>query len=148
MLKEELLKLVDKNKKKLAKSFAEELIIGSNAYYQSKGVRNTKFKNSTLIKTLKVVVVSDELQVIAKDYIEYLDKGRKPFTKKVPITAILKWLRKVGLPANNKTAYRIQTSIYKKGLRGRNFLDKAFKDLNKNIDILAEQALDKTLEKL
>jgi hypothetical protein len=88
------------------------------------------------------------LELYALEYLAYLDRGRPKFTKRVPLDALLIWIRKkrLGLPGRNaqgryqarrsrstgrrisanQLAFAIQTSIYKRGIRGRNFLKPAF----------------------
>lgn len=142
---QERLKKVSKD---LTKSFAETLIIESKAYYQAQGKSVNKFKQSDLIKTLKVVAESGAVNVYAKDYIEYLDKGRKPMTKRVPIQAIIKWMKKMGISQANGVAFRIQASIYKKGIRPRNFIKPAMGKLEKEIGKVADQVFNTITDKL
>ncbi|GAB3293884.1 hypothetical protein [Hymenobacter tenuis] len=105
------------------------------------------------------------LELYALDYLEYLDRGRAKFTKRVPIDALLVWIRKkkLGLPARSSTgkfqsrrsqstgrrmsanqlAFAIQTSIYRNGIRGRHFLTPAFDKGQELLDIyLNNQLLD------
>jgi len=97
------------------------------------------------------------LQLYAEEYAVYLDSGRKRFAKKVPITAILEFIknrnlrlrdRKTGRYARktvtlkgrdgaepmtvNQLAFIIQNAIYKNGIRGRHFIQPAF-DLGQNL---------------
>lgn len=127
--------------------------------------------NSALAKSLKVEVrqgrnasgqfsgytASSELRLYALDYAEYLDRGRKPFTKKVPISALLLFIKQRGIGQQrkksgrfgtrtisaNSLAFAIQNAIFKNGIRGRHFL-KAGLDLGQHlVDIyLDEKMLD------
>lgn len=111
---------------------------------------------------------SSALTLYAKEYAVWLDSGRKPFTKKVPITAIIKFIKDRGLRLRDRTtgrfagkritlksrnggadiqtnqlAFMIQNAIYKNGIRGRHFIQPAF-DVGQNlVDIyLDNQLLD------
>jgi len=136
-------------------------------------------RNSALLKSLKAKVaqgrgaggrfegftVNSSLELYALDYLEYLDRGRPRFTKRVPIDALLVWIRKkrIGQPGRsasgrfqprrsqstgrrisaNQLAYAIQTSIYRNGIRGRHFLTPAFDHGQELLDIyLNNQLLD------
>ncbi|MDF7810761.1 hypothetical protein [Hymenobacter sp. YC55] len=97
------------------------------------------------------------LQLYAEEYAVYLDAGRKPFTKKVPIAALVQFIKnrnlrlrdrqtgrfsrkrvtlkgKDGAPnvSVNQLAFMIQNAIYKNGIRGRHFIQPAF-DLGQNL---------------
>jgi hypothetical protein len=97
------------------------------------------------------------LSVYAKDYAVWLDSGRKPFAKKVPIRAIIQFIKNRGLKLRdrktgrfagkritiksrnggpdiqtNQLAFMIQNSIYKNGIRGRHFIQPAF-DVGQNL---------------
>ncbi|TGE08261.1 hypothetical protein [Hymenobacter fodinae] len=123
--------------------------------------------NSKLKRTLRVEVTQGraasgrfegytanaQLQLYAQDYAQWLDRGRKPHTKKVPIAALLQFIKdrrlrwkhkKTGrfLTANTM-AFLIQSAIYKRGIRGRNFIQPAY-DVGENlVDIyLNNQLLD------
>ena len=126
-----------KREKELYVAFTSVLI------EETQPVRRERFRRSNLIKTLKVVVGSSDIQVIAQDYIENLDRGRKPLTKKIPISALLSWLQELGLPRSNSMAFRIQNSIYKKGIRGRNFIEKAFTSLEKEVGKILDETFNK-----
>ncbi len=105
------------------------------------------------------------LELYALEYLEVLDRGRPKFTKKVPLDALLTWIRKkkLGLPGRNakgqyqarrsrttgqrisanQLAFIIQNAIYKNGIRGRHFLQPAFDEGQNLLDIyLNNQLLD------
>lgn len=68
------------------------------------------------------------IQFIANDYLEYVDRGRRSGVRKVPINALLDWIRRYNITAPNKTpnqlAFAIQTNIYKNGIEPKPVLDK------------------------
>jgi hypothetical protein len=128
-------------------------------------------RNSELAKSLRVEVAqgrgsggrfegytaNSALTLYAKDYAVWLDSGRRPGVKKVPISALLLFIKQRGLGqaraargrfgkrtvSANQLAFMIQNAIYKNGIRGRHFIQPAF-DLGQNlVDIyLDNQLLD------
>ncbi len=116
--------------------------------------------NSKLAKSLRVEVrqgrassgrfegftANASLQLYAAEYAEYLDRGRKPFTKKVPISALLLFIKQRGIGQQRGgrgrfaqrtisalgLAFAIQNAIYRNGIRGRHFIQPAF-DLGQNL---------------
>lgn len=73
----------------------------------------------------------NEIEFLVNKYYQYYVDGRKPFSKKVPISALLKWIkryrRKVGRGRDKRGkyitdlsyAFAIQTAIYKKGIKAK-----------------------------
>jgi len=66
--------------------------------------------------------------LIANDYFRYIDSGRRPKARKVPVEALIKWIKKKGItPRGNQSvnslAFAIQNSIYKVGIKARKFID-------------------------
>lgn len=115
---------------KLLKSFA------FNVGFQERDLTTGQFKPITL-------------ELYAADYAEFVDRGRKALTKKVPIAALISFVKKRNLQQKfrtskgrfksiNQIAFMIQTSIYKKGITGRNFifagLEAGDKELNLYLD--------------
>lgn len=88
--------------------------------------------DSDLINSFEFDVVQNKKLVIkANDYYNYVDKGRRPGTDKVPIRPLIRWMRKYRVrPSANQTytqlAYAIQQSIYKSGIKGKNYLDRLY----------------------
>jgi hypothetical protein len=89
------------------------------------------------------------LTIVAQDYLQWLDTGRKPGGKKVPIAALIKFVRQRGLNRSksgrftgadsiNSIAYAIQISIWRHGIKGRHFIDPAW--------ALGAEVLDKLLD--
>ena len=66
--------------------------------------------------------------LIANDYFRYIDSGRKPKARKVPVEALIKWIKKKNITPRgnmsvNSLAFAIQNSIYKIGIKARKFID-------------------------
>lgn len=77
------------------------------------------------------------------DYFENVNLGRRKEKKRVPISAILDWIKVRGLKGRNKKgqfipklsfAFAIQTNIYKFGIRPANIYDKGLDELFDFID--------------
>lgn len=77
------------------------------------------------------------------DYFENVNLGRRPNRKKVPINAILDWIKVRGLQGRDKKgrfiprlsfAFAIQTNIYKFGIRPANIYDKGLDGLLDFVD--------------
>ena len=94
------------------------------------------------------------LTIVAQDYLQWLDTGRKPGGKKVPIQALIQFVRQRGLNRGkggrftgaasiSSIAYAIQQSIFKHGIAGRHVLNPAWA-LGQQVlsTLLDEQALD------
>jgi len=140
---------LDRNKSKLLKSFKAEVQQGRN----SKG----RFEGFT---------PNAQLTIYAEKYAEWLDRGRKPFTKRVPISAILEFIKKRNLRLRdrktgrfqrkrwrgrnrdtgrfesiNVLAFMIQNSIYKKGIQGRNFIQPGFDEGQRLVELYLDTEL-------
>lgn len=92
-------------------------------------LKNVNLEDSNLYKELKVEVndSSDIFKVLYNYYLEYIEQGRKPKAKKVPIKDIIEWCKRKGINSDNNTAYAIQQSIYMKGIPAKpilNYVDK------------------------
>jgi len=59
------------------------------------------------------------ISVSALGYAEYVNRGRKPKEDKVPIPALIEWIKQKGIETNNKKvvgiAFAIREKIYKEG---------------------------------
>lgn len=118
--------------------------------YDSKLLKSFAFKVSFRERDLKTGQFKPlTLELSAADYADFVDRGRKAFTKKVPITALISFIKKRNLQQKfrsskgrfksiNQIAFMIQNSIYKIGISGRNFifagLEAGEKELNLHLD--------------
>lgn len=96
-------------------------------------LKNVNLEDSNLYKELKVEVndSSDIFKVLYNDYLEYIELGRKPKTKKVPIKDLRDWAKRKNINTDNSILYAIQQSIYMKGIPARPILI----NVDKNIDM-------------
>jgi hypothetical protein len=104
-----------------------------------------KFKrdaNGFAAKT-DVTVSITGVQVELPEYAEALDKGRKPGARKVPVSALVKWMKRYNLSAKkggniNQAAFAIQNSIFKHGIKARPFLKKMQQFLDEAVQELID----------
>ena len=115
------------NLDKIYKSIQEDI---QDIFQQA--LKNVNLEDSNLYKDLKVEVndSSDIFKVLYNDYLEYIELGRKPKTKKVPIKNIIEWCKRKGIGSDNNTAYAIQQSIYMKGIKPKYILSNVDKTLD------------------
>lgn len=106
---------------------------------------------SNLYNSVQVAYTSfPEIKVESLDYLKYLDRGRRAGGKKIPVQIILKWIKRKRIrPRNakgqfksmtlNQLAYVIQRSIFRIGIRPRNILNNAFKQIDElyNNDVVS-----------
>lgn len=74
---------------------------------------------SDLADTVRVEEDNDSLSLFINDYVKFVEKGRKPKTKRVPISALVKWAKKKGISLTNNELYAIQQKIFVKGIVGK-----------------------------
>ena len=85
---------------------------------------------SDLVKSVEVLNKRNTLTVYANDYVDYIESGRSKFAKKVPISAILIFIKKRKLKpydrwiSTNQLAFAIQNGIYYNGIKGKKGLNK------------------------
>lgn len=85
-----------------------------------------------LVENIKYQVTKkNDIEFLVTKYYEYYVAGRKPFAKKVPISALIKWIKryrfKVGKGRDKKGkfitdlsfAFAIQNAIYKRGIKAK-----------------------------
>ena len=114
------------------------VIIDAMVYLLTTQGRHPLPRNSRLVEGLKYELVEEGglpvgISVLAPDYATYVDAGRRPFARKVPISALIEWIKRRRLQQRfkgrkgkfisiNQIAFTIQNSIYKRGITRRPFL--------------------------
>jgi DNA-binding ferritin-like protein (Dps family) len=102
--------------------------------------KSNKVASGQLLNSLTATVVENkpgqyELVITYMDYFEAVNLGRRPRRGKVPIPALLDWIKIRGIKGRNKRgrfipnlslAFAIQTNIYKYGIVPSNIYDKAY----------------------
>jgi hypothetical protein len=96
----------------------EELQVATRALLS----RKRGLKDSDVVKSLQVEYSDNAFALVTLDYLQYLATGRRPRARKVPIEALLKWIKEKNIPTRGgitSTAYAIQQSIYKSGIKAK-----------------------------
>ena len=117
-----------------------------------------KVASGKLVNSVQVNVVQKRnesvLSVVMEDYGQFVQSGRIPGQKGVPISAIEQWIKDRGLQGRDRKgryitrrsfAFAIQTNIKKFGIRPSNFLDVAFDKIisdDRIIEIIGQEAFD------
>lgn len=117
-----------------------------------------KVASGKLVNSVQVNVVQKRnesvLSVVMEDYAQFVQSGRIPGQKGVPISAIEQWIKDRKLQGRDRRgryitrrsfAFAIQTNIKKFGIRPSNFLDVAFErimDDDRIIEIIGQEAFD------
>lgn len=124
-----------------------------------KGIGN-KVASGKLVNSIQVITKqsgnNSVIQVLAEDYLAFVQSGRLPGKRGVPLDKIEDWIKSRGLQGRDKKgrfikrrsfAFAIQTNIKKFGIRPANFLDTAIQDLGEDEQI-REILGDATFEEL
>jgi len=87
-----------------------------------------KVASGALLNSLDYRLINDftEIQIIANDYIKYVDKGRRP-GKYPPIRAISQWASIKGIPQS--AVFPIARNIFKFGIKPTNVIQKTVKEI-------------------
>lgn len=84
-------------------------------------------KDSSLEDSVQIKYENQSLSVYMNDYVQYIQSGRKPFSKKIPIDALIVFIKSKNINLNGKSinsvAFAMQQSIYKNGIKGMPILD-------------------------
>jgi len=98
-------------------------------------------QRSDLVNSLEWKYEDNQFVLIANDYFQYVDTGRKPRARKVPIEALIKWIKRKNIvPSNgqsiNNLAYAIQTAIFRTGIVAKPYTQRI---IGVTIDLLSEE---------
>lgn len=93
------------------------------------------------------------ISINSAEYLDYLDKGRKRGLKRIPYLVILRWIKKKGIRSKmsqNQLAWVIQKSIYRVGIKPRNFIARTLKSINKlyidNVETGVNELIDNIMK--
>jgi len=124
-------------------------------FAKNKGVSN-KISTGSLRNSIKVSAKDDSIQIEMNAYGQWVQSGRAPGKKGIPISAIISWIKARKLKGRDKKgrfikdvsfAFGIQNNIKKFGIRPSNWYDIAIDEMFNNKEI--EQLLgDATMEDL
>lgn len=107
-----------------------------------------KKSSGELIRSLDSRVVETVnglmLEIIAADYLKYVDKGRKPGGKMPPLYVLMKWVRQKPIPlkkgqTKQGVAFVIGKSISRKGIKPTNVINKTTQNILYNKKKLLEK---------
>jgi hypothetical protein len=117
-----------------------------------------KVASGKLRDSISVNVVQQKgetiIQVISEEYAQWVQSGRLPGKKGVPVSAIEQWIKERGLTGRDKKgkfikrrsfAFAIQNNIKKFGIRPSNFLDVALEMIAEDpkiMDLIGDEAYD------
>lgn len=117
-------------------------------------VASGKLRDSITVTVVKRSESESIIQVMAEEYSQWVQSGRLPGKKGVPIAALEQWIKERGLTGRDKKgrfikrrsfAFAIQTNIKRFGIRPSNFLDVALEMLADDpqiMELLGEEAYD------
>lgn len=117
-------------------------------------VASGKLRDSIKVNVVKVNQNESIIQVISEEYAQWVQSGRLPGKKGVPIGAIEQWIKERGLQGRDKKgkfikrrsfAFAIQSNIKKFGIRPSNFLDVALEMIAEDpkvMDLIGDAAYD------
>ena len=101
-----------------------------------------KYASGNLYNSLTATVMPNgddyELVITYADYFKYVNEGRRPERKRVPLSALLQWIKIRGIKGRNKKgrfisnmsmAFAIRENIFKYGIRPANIYDKGLDSL-------------------
>jgi len=104
--------------------------------FQTEIVRQGKIASGDLLDSIQgeVVVTGDgfQIQATGNEYAIFINKGRRPNTKRVPLDALIEWIRVKGLSSGldvERLAFAIQQSIYKKGIKPVPIIDQTIEEV-------------------
>lgn len=75
-------------------------------------------------------VQQNQVLIYMPFYYRFIESGRKPFVKRVPISALLDWIQRKSVPVppgwtQTNLAFAIQTGIYQNGIKAKPFVAEA-----------------------
>lgn len=133
----------------IAKQITKEILIVWRILMASDYAVNVKSNTTLEFSNLDIqakVEMNDDFQfnLFYNYYLEYVDSGRKPKERKVPIRPLIDWMKRNLISDDVSVAYAIRESIYQLGIPARpllepfgNMLDERFE--TKIYDIIFEK---------
>lgn len=118
---------MDNLAQQIAKQITREILIVWRQLMSSDYAVNVK-SNTTLefsrLDTQAKVENSDfQFNLFYNDYLEYIESGRKPKARKVPIRPLVDWMKRNMISDDIRVAYAIRESIYQLGIPARPLLE-------------------------
>lgn len=87
-----------------------------------------KLSGSELQSSIEFTYKNDVFVLLANDYFQNVAYGRRPRARKVPVEDLIIWMKKKGISPKpgqtyNSVAFAISESVYKTGIKARNFIN-------------------------
>ena len=117
-------------------------------------VASGKLRDSISVNIIEPKQGETVIQVLSEEYAQWVQSGRLPGKKGVPISVLEKWIVERGLTGRDKRgrfikrrsfAFAIQNNIKKFGIRPSNFLDVALETIAQDpriMELLGDEAYD------
>lgn len=137
---ENIFSLLPKQFKKELESIVAQILVRS-------GVK----KNSDVIQSIEFTETNsrDSLFMYVSDYYRHVSNGRRPRAKKIPIQALVRFIKKNNISSGsrsvNQIAYAMQNSIYKAGIKGKNFITTVENSVSDYVEIQIADFLEEYL---
>lgn len=100
----------------------------------NKKTRINTLSDSNLSKDIYIDSNLSTILFNYNDYAEYIESGRKPHARKVPIDALREWAKEKGISTDNNVLYAIREAIYRDGISPRPIFSVFEEMLDKNWD--------------
>ena len=90
--------------------------------------QKTALSNSALINSVETTTAENTIELWAFEYAIFIDSGRKVGARRVPLAALLYWIKRYninkGTISDNSLAFLIQRAIFEHGIKPRPYLQK------------------------
>lgn len=132
----------------LPQAFIKELELVVEKVMIEAGVK----KNAEILDTIEFTTEGsrDSLYMLVKDTYRYINDGRKPKAKKIPVYKLIQFIKKnninpTGKQTVNQLAFIMQRSIYKAGIKGKHFIEKVESAVGDVVEIKVADFLEEYL---
>lgn len=95
---------------------------------------NTTLEFSRLDTQAKIEKNDCVFDLFYNDYLQYIEEGRKPKARKVPIRPLIDWMKRNLISDDVRVAYAIRESIYQLGIPARPLLEPFGEMLDKRFE--------------
>lgn len=95
---------------------------------------NTTLEFSRLDTQAKIENNDWVFDLFYNDYLQYIEEGRKPKARKVPIRPLIDWMKRNLISDDVRVAYAIRESIYQLGIPARPLLEPFGEMLDKRFE--------------
>ena len=95
---------------------------------------NTTLEFSRLDTQAKIENNDWVFDLFYNDYLQYIEEGRKPKARKVPIRPLVDWMKRNLISDDVRVAYAIRESIYQLGIPARPLLEPFGEMLDKRFE--------------